>query len=170
MNLGLLNMLPQVGVYTLIIHLPAKICIKVGSLGEKQFPKGYYAYTGSALGSGASSLRKRVARHLQKKKNKSEKRFVLQKLRWHIDFLLANEDVRLEAVIAASTSQKKECQVNKHIKTRCDAKVLAPRFGASDCKQKCVSHLLYLGKENKKKLMKRIYEETCGKTTVIDFY
>ena len=94
---------------------------------------GYYTYTGSALGNGASCLKHRIARHLRKKK----RRF------WHIDYLLANENVSVEAVIVAETNENMECPLNKYLKSIIGAKVLVKGFGASDCRKKCESHLLY---------------------------
>jgi len=69
--------LPQKGVYTLIIKVAKEIRIRIGSLGLQKFRKGYYAYTGSALGASATSLKNRVRRHLRKAGKKK---------RWHIDF------------------------------------------------------------------------------------
>ncbi|MGD8505452.1 MAG: GIY-YIG nuclease family protein [Candidatus Bathyarchaeota archaeon] len=126
-------MLPQTGVYTLILHLSTAIHVKVGKLGKQRFPKGYYAYTGSALGLGASSLRKRVARHLQKKKRKF----------WHIDYLLAHESVVAIAIVAFQTSRKIECKINRCLKDEMTAEIPVLGFGASDCKENCGSHLLF---------------------------
>ncbi|MFQ6068459.1 MAG: hypothetical protein ACE5KD_02840 [Candidatus Bathyarchaeia archaeon] len=56
--------LPEKGVYTLIIFVSDKLKISVGRLGIKTFSSGYYVYTGSALGRGATSLPNRLARHL----------------------------------------------------------------------------------------------------------
>ena len=94
---------------------------------------GYYTYTGSALGKGASSLKHRIARHLRKDKRKF----------WHIDYLLADENVSVEAVIVAETNENMECPLNKYLKSIIGAKVLVKGFGASDCRKKCESHLLY---------------------------
>lgn len=160
MNPRLLNMLPQMGVYTLIIHLPADIRLKVGKLGEHQFPRGFYAYTGSALGLGASSLRNRVARHLQKKKHKF----------WHIDYLLARKDAVVIAIIAAHTNKKRECKMNRRLKNEMTARIPVLGFGASDCKENCGSHLLYLGEKNVKQKIASLYNENFGcKTVVVNF-
>jgi len=60
--------LPTKGIYTLIVFLSSEAQLKVGKLGTHTFPAGYYTYTGSALGKGASSLKQRVTRHLKKTK------------------------------------------------------------------------------------------------------
>ena len=151
--------LPQKGVYTLIIKVAKEIRIRIGSLGLQKFREGYYAYTGSALGASATSLKNRVRRHLRKAGKKK---------RWHIDFLLADEHVQIETIIAASTSQKKECEINKKVKKVLKAEALVPKFGASDCKNKCVSHLLYLGGNSGKKAIEKIYVEIAGEAIVID--
>ncbi len=63
------------GAYLLILRLPRKRCLEVGSLGRIAFPPGYYVYVGSAMG----NLSARIARHTRLRKT----------LRWHVDFLRA---------------------------------------------------------------------------------
>lgn len=121
------------GIYTLILFLPNKIDLKIGKLGKTSFPMGYYTYTGSALGKGATSLRHRIARHLRKKKRKF----------WHIDYLIANENTSMEAIIVAETNKDLECTINNQIKNVSGAKIHVNGFGASDCRKNCESHLLY---------------------------
>lgn len=121
------------GIYTLIIFLSKEACLQIGKLGTRRFPEGYYTYTGSALGVGASSLSRRVFRHLKKEKPKL----------WHIDFLLASENASVTAVISVQTNKKLECEMNRYIKREGKAKVPVMGFGASDCKENCKSHLLY---------------------------
>ena len=137
-----LRMLPATGIYTLIMFLPKEPYLNVGKLGVFRFPRGYYAYTGSALGVGTSGLRGRVSRHLRKEKRKF----------WHIDFLLAHENTTLTGVVAAQTSTKLECKMNRHIKENGEAKIPVPGFGASDCKQSCDSHLLRFNEDVKSKI------------------
>jgi Uri superfamily endonuclease len=133
------------------------IHLKVGKLGRQWFPKGYYAYTGSAIGTGASSLRKRVARHLQKRKHKF----------WHIDYLLAHRDTTVTAIIAMQTDKKIECKLNSHLKNRLPAKISVLGFGASDCKENCRSHLLYLGEKIENAKLLQLYDENFGHKTVV---
>lgn len=121
------------GVYTLILFLVEDVTLAVGKLGEHRFPSGYYTYTGSALGNCASSLKQRIARHLRREKRKF----------WHIDYLLANKNVSVEAVVAAETDEKMECILNGYLKSIMGAKVQVSGFGASDCRNGCGSHLLY---------------------------
>lgn len=134
-----LKNLPKKGVYTLIFYLSKPIRIRVGKLGLCPFRKGYYAYTGSALGETATSLPKRVARHLKRLKRKK---------RWHIDFLLANKNITILSVIATQTTEKQECLANQSLKQITDARVPVKNFGASDCQKLCKAHLLYFGEKN----------------------
>jgi hypothetical protein len=42
------------GTYTLLVELPEGTYLEIGALGTRTLDAGWYAYTGSALGSGAS--------------------------------------------------------------------------------------------------------------------
>jgi Uri superfamily endonuclease len=130
--------LPMRGTYTLVILLEKETRIKVQKLGCFILQKGYYAYTGSALGDGAVNLRNRVARHLKKRKAKH----------WHIDFLVAHKNAVIAAIVVAESNVNRECQVNDAIKDIDGATVPIVGFGASDCKQNCGSHLVFFGDEN----------------------
>ena len=131
-----INLIPELstnGIYTLLLFLSKEVNLNIGKLGKKRFSEGYYTYTGSALGKGASSLKHRIARHLRKKNRKF----------WHIDYLLANENVSVETVIVAETKENMECNANQYLKKMMGAKVPVKGFGASDCRKNCGSHLLY---------------------------
>ncbi len=130
---SLIQELSMSGIYVLLLFLSEEVSLNIGKLGKQRFPEGYYTYTGSALGKGASSLKHRIARHLRKKKRKF----------WHIDYLLANENVSMKAVIVAETNEKLECNSNRYMKRELGAKVPVKGFGASDCRKNCGSHLLY---------------------------
>jgi len=148
--------LPERGTYTLIILLSKETCLNVGKLGFCRFPKGYYAYTGSALGKGASSLSGRISRHSRRDKRNF----------WHIDFLLAHENATLTGVVAAQTSLKLECEMNRYIKEREEAEIPVLGFGASDCRKNCGGHLLYFKKDIKSKIA-MLYAEKLGFEPVI---
>ena len=126
------NILSEHGTYTLLLHAEKQVTVTAGILGKHRFPVGYYSYTGSAMGKGAS-LKNRIARHLRKEK----------RCFWHIDYLLENENVSVDAVVAAETRYKMECEINQHIRTDMGAKVQVRGFGASDCRRNCQSHLLF---------------------------
>jgi len=66
--------LPDRGIYLLLIHIPKRMRINIGALGEIEFYEGYYVYVGSAQ----RNLKRRIERHMRKEK----------KLKWHIDYLL----------------------------------------------------------------------------------
>ena len=133
-----LNLLPSRGVYTLVILLIKNKTLKVGKFGKITFPKGYYAYTGSALGPHERSLQNRIYRHLSKEKT----------IRWHIDYLLKHKEAIVKAVLAAETDEKqKECEINKLIMKKLKGKIVVKGFGASDCKQNCESHLIFLNQK-----------------------
>jgi len=132
-DVSISSALSTTGIYTLLLFLPKQVTLTIGKLGKQRFPMGYYAYTGSALGKGASSLKHRIARHLRKEKRKF----------WHIDYLLADENVSVEAVIVAETNEDMECNLNSYMKSIMGAKVPVKGFGASDCKKNCGSHLVH---------------------------
>ncbi|NOY62943.1 MAG: GIY-YIG nuclease family protein [Gammaproteobacteria bacterium] len=106
--------------YALHIVLARRQHLTVGRLGDFTFPAGRYIYTGSAR----KNLAARVKRHLSTDK----------KLRWHIDYLLASPSA---SVVLVQLFDKDECLVNQHH----GGVVVVPRFGASDCRQGCGSHL-----------------------------
>ncbi len=123
------------GVYTLVIFVPSTMLLEIGGLGKRKIERGYYAYTGSALGSGSSSLAGRLSRHLRKSKRK----------RWHIDYLLCGEGVKIKAILAMITEKRRECEINQYLMSRLEASIPIFNFGSSDCRMGCRSHLLYLG-------------------------
>ena len=109
--------------YQLHISLKKVQLITVGKLGTFEFKSGKYIYTGSAR----KNIHARVKRHL-----KSTKR-----LRWHIDYLLANPYSEIINVIYFDQS---ECMVNQHV----SGQITVKGFGASDCKRGCISHLKFI--------------------------
>lgn len=115
------------GVYQLHLLLRRAARIPVGRLGTFDFPAGRYVYTGSAL----NGLAARVGRHRRRRK----------RLHWHIDYLLLH--ARIQRVTLIPTRERRECALNRETLERPGAQVLAPGFGASDCR--CASHLVYLG-------------------------
>jgi len=133
------------GIYTLIIQLKASVRIKIGAFGRNTLPKGTYFYTGSARGSGASSLEGRISRHLRKTKRNF----------WHIDYLLKHEPSRILAVVYSETKRSMECKVNESIRREMRASSPAAHFGSSDCA--CQTHLLQVADERiVQQLIKRV--------------
>ena len=111
------------GIYVLIIKVSKNIKVNVGALGPIFFEKGLYAYVGSAQ----NSLEKRIKRHFRKEKRKF----------WHIDYLLANENVKIVKVFYKKAGKTEECKTAKKIMKK--GKPIKG-FGSSD--SECKSHLI----------------------------
>jgi sugar fermentation stimulation protein A len=82
------------------------------------------------------NLLKRIERHKQKNK----------KIKWHIDYLLDNEFVKILDVIVYPSDIREECKKNLELQQLPGSFIIAPGFGSSDCKV-CISHLIGLGKD-----------------------
>ncbi len=108
------------GSYILLIGLPGGQTIAIGSRKALYFPRGYYAYVGSAI----SGFKSRLNRHLRDDK----------KLHWHIDYLL--QKASINSIILCRTTDRVECTVAQALSRQFDS---VPGFGSSDCK--CRSHL-----------------------------
>jgi sugar fermentation stimulation protein A len=112
------------GCYLVILRLPRRRAIAVGSLGTVSFPAGYHIYVGSA----ARSLSKRVARHRRLRK----------RMHWHIDYLRALAE--WHAALPILTADDLECDVAKSLRALAGPGVRG--FGSSDCS--CSSHLFHM--------------------------
>ncbi|RLC94559.1 MAG: GIY-YIG nuclease family protein [Chloroflexi bacterium] len=110
------------GSYVLLIELPESRVIQVGRLGLRTFPRGFYAYVGSAL----NRLGPRIARHLR----------VQKKCHWHIDYLL--KEASIKQVVICETSDRVECRLAQTLAKELPSVV---GFGSSDCR--CSSHLYF---------------------------
>lgn len=106
--------------YQLLIVLERPLQLRIGALGEHTLPSGYYVYTGSAR----QNLRARLQRHLRREKTR----------RWHVDYVLTQPHAH---VVDVSVSAQPECALNASV----GGTVVVPRFGASDCRADCGSHL-----------------------------
>lgn len=127
----------MVGSYILLIKLPEEKAISIGSLKTIRFPRGYYAYVGSAMG----GFKSRLNRHLKRGK----------KPHWHIDYLL--QKAAITNIILCETKDRVECTIAQALKCQFDS---IPGFGSSDCK--CHSHLFFAteGRLIKSKVMSNI--------------
>ncbi len=110
--------------YQLLIHLARPARLRIGALGVYDFPAGRYVYTGSAR----RNFEARIARHLRR----------VKRLRWHIDYLLADPGAEVVDVVRSSLS---ECELNQ----RNGGNIVVAGFGAGDCRAGCGSHLKYWG-------------------------
>ena len=120
------------GSYVLLIELPEEQTIATGSLKAIYFPRGYYAYVGSAMG----GFKSRLNRHLKSNK----------KPHWHIDYLL--EETSISEIILCETNDRVECTIAQALSYQFDS---IPGFGSSDCK--CRSHLFFATDKMKPTIM-----------------
>ncbi|MBN1873353.1 MAG: GIY-YIG nuclease family protein [Anaerolineae bacterium] len=120
----------QPGTYALALLLHTDTSCIVGALGSREFPAGGYVYVGSAWGPGG--LAARVGRHLRHNDIQY----------WHIDYL--REHTTLFSLWLAPNTHL-ECKWAAYLLSHPDARVIVPRFGASDCK--CKTHLVYFPSE-----------------------
>lgn len=130
------------GTYTLILKLNEKAKIEVGKLGILEFKKGYYAYTGSALGRAGF---KRIARHFDVASGRKEKK------RWHIDYLLPYSEI-VEVLKLEDSTGKRECEIASQIGRSFKA---VKDFGSTDCN--CEAHLHYSPGKKIFKIAEAIY-------------
>lgn len=117
-------MKPPAQTYQLHIKLTKIVNVKVGKLGMFTFPAGYFIYTGSAI----NRMETRLIRHKRRSK----------KPHWHIDYLLKKTGVKITKIEKFAEA---ECPVNQ----KTCGEILVPKFGASDCNNRCGSHLKYVG-------------------------
>ncbi|TET50968.1 MAG: GIY-YIG nuclease family protein [Anaerolineales bacterium] len=115
------------GSYVLVLRLASPTAITVGSLGSIRFPKGYYAYVGSALGPGG--LAARIGRHLAP----------VARQHWHIDALRSR--ARPVAVWSAVGRERRECVWARALSALPGVLTPAPGFGSTDCR--CSTHLFH---------------------------
>jgi sugar fermentation stimulation protein A len=118
------------GAYLLLIRLQRDQRLEVGKLGKFGFAAGYYIYVGSAM----KNLRLRVERHTRRQ-NKT--------LHWHIDYLLTNRFSVVELCKVYPATERRECIIMKKVQKLKRGRILIERFGSSDCRSGCGSHLIY---------------------------
>lgn len=119
-------MLP--GSYALLFTLAAPLRQSIGRLGIFDFPTGDYLYFGSAQGPGG--LRARLAHHAR----------VTTTPHWHLDWLRPAVDLRGGWYTLLPGCW--ECAWSQAVLRLPDAMIIAPRFGASDCRGGCAAHLV----------------------------
>jgi Uri superfamily endonuclease len=123
--------LGEPGTYVLALWLDAPQRISVGRLGEIEFPAGWYLYVGSALGPGG--LQARLARHHQRLG-------MGKRLHWHVDYV--REWAAWHGAWTRTSQQRLECDWLATLRGLPGAEIVAPGFGASDCR--CPAHLLHV--------------------------
>lgn len=118
------------GVYTLIIRSRRPCKVSIRRHASVVVKRGWYLYTGSALGRGSASLEARIRRHLARDKHEF----------WHIDRILSCESAQVVAVVFAETTSDAECTVNAALLEHQNTRVFFRGIGSSDCR--CESHFL----------------------------
>lgn len=124
------------GTYALILGLPTTRSIRIGKLGEFDFPAGYYVYVGSAFGPGG--LAGRLNRHQRLAEDIAGRK----RLHWHIDYLRQHSELWGAWYAVHDTSH--EHSWASLVSQLPGATMPVPRFGASDCH--CSSHLYHFPK------------------------
>jgi Uri superfamily endonuclease len=117
------------GTYILIAQVSEMKRLEVGSLGKFDITPGFYAYVGSAFGSGG--LRARLGHHLES----------IAEPHWHVDYLL---QVASPIEIWFTMADKKmERHWAELMEKAPGFRVPIPRFGSSDYHRSRASHLFY---------------------------
>ncbi len=115
------------GTYILILYLKGRKRIQIGRLGTFDFPRGYYAYVGSAFGPGGSEAR--LKHHLK----------IARKRHWHIDYL--RREAMPKEVWIYENGNRIEHELAGVLQHPEDTVQLVSGFGSSDCM--CKKHLFY---------------------------
>jgi Uri superfamily endonuclease len=117
------------GTYVLIASMAQMKRLEIGRLGAYDIVPGFYAYVGSAFGSGG--LRARLGHHLESTACPH----------WHIDYLLGvAEPVE---VWYTTANQKLEHHWAEMLQEAAHFRVPIPRFGSSDYHRSRLSHLFH---------------------------
>lgn len=118
---------PICGSYVLILRLLTERSLRIGRLGVRCMPAGYYAYAGSALGPGG--IVGRLRHHLRP----------AVRPHWHIDYLRGV--AQIEQVWWGPGTLRREHDWAALLGCLPGATAPVPRFGASDCH--CPTHLFH---------------------------
>lgn len=127
---------PEAGSYGLHLYLRAETCLCIGRLGTFWFPAGHYFYLGSAQGSGG--LRARLGRYLRGAERPAP--------HWHVDWLRQAAELRGYGYRRGAAVL--ECAWSRALAAWPGAQIVAPRFGASDCRSGCPAHLVHFPNES----------------------
>jgi Uri superfamily endonuclease len=137
------------GAYVLIIRIDSDVSLHIKSLGHLKIDAGILTYVGSAMGSGSTNMENRIRRHFRSEKT----------IHWHIDHLLATES-SLTMAVWSESKEPAECRIVERISESSLFEPSVKGFGASDCKNKCYSHLYrYKGEGSVKEHLNKIFRE-----------
>jgi Uri superfamily endonuclease len=126
-----LNFPTAPGVYALELTIDHAVQTRIGALGEALFPPGYYIYLGSACGPGG--LKSRLGRHVI---------HAGKKFHWHIDYLRDVSRVSACSYVVLTAAHSIECLWSQALAAMPEASIPIKRFGASDCRSGCPTHLI----------------------------
>lgn len=130
----MLNHLPALpGSYAIHFVLESPVQIKVGRLGQFDFPEGSYFYLGSARGPGG--LRARLLHHAR----------ISARPHWHLDWLrpyLRFCRIWYAVELTRREPLPLECAWSQALLALLTAKPVVPGFGSADCRCGCAAHLL----------------------------
>jgi len=115
------------GTYCLILKLEEATRIRIGGMGRIAFPRGWYAYVGSAFGPGG--LKARLGQHSRP----------ASRLHWHIDYFRYLAE--LEGAFFTLSQTPCEHLWATSAMAVSGATIPAKEFGASDCR--CRAHLIH---------------------------
>lgn len=138
------------GTYILKLSLSQKRHIRIGQLGRYSFQPGIYLYFGSAFGSGGVAAR--IRRHLGGSGTRH----------WHCDYLIRYSQV--EAVYFSYASKKLECCWTQTVENLSEASSPVAGFGASDCKEHCRAHLIYISDSDKITIQAKLLSTLASQT------
>jgi Uri superfamily endonuclease len=129
MSLSIVDLPEEKGTYIFLMAVSRMSRLQIGRLGSFDIIPGYYAYVGSAFGSGG--LRARLGHHLES----------AAQPHWHIDFLLT---VAVPAEIWYAISDRKlEHDWAELLQKASFFREPIPRFGSSDYRRSRTSHLFF---------------------------
>jgi len=141
------------GSYLLGISLAQVLDLFVGRLGQFAFSAGYYIYAGSAQGPGG--LAARLNRHRRREKQ----------LHWHIDYLLAH--ACLTDVWSIVSKERLECLWARGVAEMPGARIVAPRFGASDCR--CPAHLIHFSQPPRPAQVRKVLQARTKEKALVEY-
>lgn len=130
----------------MILETARRAIVTVGRLHDLDLRPGFYAYVGSALGSGG--LYARITRHLDP----------ARPLHWHIDYL--KPATRIVEVWYVVDTVRREHAWAKALAGIPNASIPTPGFGSSDCR--CPAHLFCFPTAPKLATFKRAIARTRG--------
>ena len=118
------------GNYIIVFWNDRQFLFKDARFGNQLITPGYYLYCGSAHGSGG--VKARVGRHLRPTKKKQ----------WHIDHI--KPKMKPLEIWFEISEDLNECAFIRALEKNPGSQFPLRGFGASDCKEGCISHFIHL--------------------------